>query len=68
MSEEAKPARARRRRRPFRITGEIVPPGTLAPNKNHPAAELPDGKTRREAFIDALGDALAELVRPKPEV
>jgi hypothetical protein len=53
--------RAHKKRRA--ITGEIVPRGALKPNRNHPFAELPEGKSRRDAFIDALADALAELPR-----
>jgi hypothetical protein len=66
MSEETKTVR--RKRRLIRITGEIVPRGTLKPNLHHPCAELPEGKTRREAFIDALASALAELPRKYPMV
>jgi hypothetical protein len=53
------------RKNALRISGEIVPPGSLKPNPNHPFAHLTDGKTRRDEFLDQLTEALAEA--PKKE-
>ena len=58
MSDEVKQGRRRRR---LHITGGIVPRGVLKPNLNHPFAVVEGGRTRREAFLDELAEALAEL-------
>ena len=58
---------ATKRRRTIKITGGIVPRGALAPNPSHPTAGLYNEKERRQAFLDELAEALAELMGPVEE-
>ena len=52
--------RKRRPRKEIRITGVIVDPGSLKRNPKHPS-KLPRERDRRDAFLDELTDAIAEL-------
>ena len=51
----------RSRKNSKKISGIIVNPGALKRNPRHPSTNIADGKARRSAFLDELGDALAEL-------
>jgi len=52
--------RRRKRRRAFRIGGEIVPRGSLEDNVHHPRKVIVQ-KKRRDAFLEELAKALSEM-------
>ena len=58
-----------RRRKQWSITGEVVPPGSLAPNPYNRFAQM-TAEERWESFVRACADIIADACarqRPAPE-